>query len=111
MTRARGQTRRFFLWGVSIRNSLRSNNFESNTKSLKSILVVPSQIDSPKSVLPPDENINPSESTENVRGHGCNIGERLSEVGNENETFLRYSRPFKVYARRRGQLGIILGLD
>ena len=25
MTRARGQTRRFFLWGVSIRNSLRSN--------------------------------------------------------------------------------------
>ena len=26
MTRARGQTRRFFLWGVSIRNSLRSNN-------------------------------------------------------------------------------------
>ena len=26
MTRARGQTRRFFLWGVSIRNPLRSNN-------------------------------------------------------------------------------------
>ena len=26
MTRARGQTRRFFLWGVPIRNSLRSKN-------------------------------------------------------------------------------------
>ena len=30
MTRARGQTRRFFLWGVSIRNSLRSNNTPTN---------------------------------------------------------------------------------
>ena len=29
MTRARGQTRRFFLWGVSIRNSLRSNKTSS----------------------------------------------------------------------------------
>ena len=39
MTRARGQTRRFFLWGVSIRNSLRSNNKAASLLRLLSFKV------------------------------------------------------------------------
>ena len=59
----------------------------------------------------PDETLNASESPGNFRGHGCNIGEHVSAVRNENETFLRHLRPFKAYTRKRGHLAIVLGLD